>query len=153
MWELDHKEGSESHSVVSDSLQPHGLYIPWNSPGQNTRVGSSSLLQGIFSTQGSDPDLPHGRQMLYQLSHQGSSSSRLLDWVAISFPEDLPDPGIKQGSPALQADSLSTELSGKPKDIERLKAQDSIYIVIYLIIIQYSTYILCLFFAIIIKTF
>ena len=114
MWELDHKEGSESHSVVSDSLQPHGLYIPWNSPGQNTRVGSSSLLQGIFSTQGSDPDLPHGRQMLYQLSHQGSSSSRLLDWVAISFPEDLPDPGIKQGSPALQEDSLPSELPGKP---------------------------------------
>ena len=53
---------------------------------------------------------------------------------------DLPDPGIKQGSPALQADSLSTELSGKLKDIERLKAKDSIYIVIDLIIIQNSTY-------------
>ena len=38
---------SESHSVVSDSLQPHGLYSPWNSPGQNTRVGGLSLLQGI----------------------------------------------------------------------------------------------------------
>ena len=40
---------SESHSVVSDSLQHHGLYSPWNSPGQNTGVGSLSLLQGIES--------------------------------------------------------------------------------------------------------
>ena len=45
---------SESHSVVSDSLWPHGLYSPWNSPGQNTGVGSLSLLQGIFPTQGSN---------------------------------------------------------------------------------------------------
>ena len=42
----------ESHSVVSDSLRPDGLYSPWNSPGQNTGVGSFSLLQGIFPTQG-----------------------------------------------------------------------------------------------------
>ena len=42
---------SESHSVVSDSLQPHGLCSPWNSPGQNTGVGSLSLLQRIFPTQ------------------------------------------------------------------------------------------------------
>ena len=48
---------SESHSVVSDSLWPHGLYSPWNSPGQNTGVGSRSLLQGIFPTQGSNPGL------------------------------------------------------------------------------------------------
>ena len=39
---------------MSDSLWPHGLYSPWNSPGQNTGVGSLSLLQGIFSTQGSN---------------------------------------------------------------------------------------------------
>jgi len=45
---------------------------PWNSPGQNTGVGSSSLLQGIFPTQGSNPGLPHLGQILYQLSHQGS---------------------------------------------------------------------------------
>ena len=43
---------SEIHSVMSDSLGPHGLYSPWNSPGQNTEVGSLSLLQGIFPTQG-----------------------------------------------------------------------------------------------------
>ena len=42
---------SESHSVVSESLGSHGLYSPWNSPGQNTGVDSFSLLQGIFPTQ------------------------------------------------------------------------------------------------------
>ena len=46
----------------------------WNSPGQNTGAGSLSLLQGIFPTQGSNPSLPHCRQMLYHLSHQGSHS-------------------------------------------------------------------------------
>ena len=66
---------SESDSVVSDSLQRHGLYSPWNSPGQNTGVGSLSLLQGIFPTQGSNPDLPHCRWILYQLSHQGSPNT------------------------------------------------------------------------------
>ena len=42
-------DDDQSRSVVSDSLQPHGLCHPWNSPGQNTAVGSLSLLQGIFS--------------------------------------------------------------------------------------------------------
>ena len=37
---------SESHSVVSDSLQPHGLYSPWNSPCKNTRMGSCSPSPG-----------------------------------------------------------------------------------------------------------
>ena len=62
----------ESHSVVSDSLQPHRLYSPWNSLGQNTGVGS------LFPS-----------------------------------PGDLSNPWIEPGSPALQADSLPTELSGK----------------------------------------
>ena len=47
---------------------------PWNSPGQKTGVGSLSLLQGIFPTQRSNPGLPHCRQILYQLSHKGSSA-------------------------------------------------------------------------------
>ena len=48
---------SERHSAVSESLLPQGLYSPWNSPGQNTEVGSLSLLQQIFPTQGSKPGL------------------------------------------------------------------------------------------------
>ena len=67
---------SESHSVMPDSLQPHGLYRPWNSPGQNTGVGSLSLLQGIFPTQGLNPGLQSCRQILYQLSYQGSPALR-----------------------------------------------------------------------------
>ena len=63
---------SQSHSVVSDSLQPHGPQSPWSSPGQNTGVGSPSLLQGIFPTQGLNPGLPHCRWILYQMSYQGS---------------------------------------------------------------------------------
>ena len=63
--------------VVSDSLQPQVLCSPWNSSGQNTGVGSRSLPQGIFPTQGLNPGLPQGRQILYQLSHKGSPSYRL----------------------------------------------------------------------------
>ena len=60
---------------MSDTLRPHGLYNPWNSPGQNTGVGT------------------------------------------IPSPADLADPGIELGSPALQADSLPTGLSGKLRDV------------------------------------
>ena len=56
---------------MCDSLRPHGLYSSWHSPGQNTGVGSLSLLQGIFPTQGSNPDLLHCRRILHQLSPQG----------------------------------------------------------------------------------
>ena len=65
-------KNKKSCSVMSSSLQPHGLQSPWNSLGQN-RSG----------------------------------------WP-ILFPGDLPDPGIEQGSPALQGSSLPTEISGKP---------------------------------------
>ena len=94
---------SKSCSVVSDSLRPHGLYSPWNSLGQNTGVGSLSLLQGIFPTQGSNPGLPHCRRIVYQLTHKGSP--RILEWIAYPFSSRLLNPGIELGSPALQADS------------------------------------------------
>ena len=74
---------SESRSVMSNYLQPHELYSPWNSPGQNTGEGSLSLLQGMFPTQGLNPGLLHCRQVLYQLNHKGSS--RILEWVAYPF--------------------------------------------------------------------
>ena len=67
---------SEICSIVSDSLWPYGLYSPWNSPAQNTGVGSLSLIQGIFPIQGSNPSLPHYRQILYQLNHEGSPPLR-----------------------------------------------------------------------------
>ena len=55
---------NESHSIVSNSLQPHRVYCPWKSPGQNIGVGSHSLLQRIFPTQGSKSGLLHCRQTL-----------------------------------------------------------------------------------------
>ena len=73
-----------SHSVVSNSLRPHGLEPPGSSvhgdfQGKNTGVGCHALLQGIFPTQGSNPGLPHCRC----LSHQGNP--RILEWVAYPF--------------------------------------------------------------------
>ena len=73
MKSMKQKSENESCSVVSYSLQPHGLYCPWNSPDQNTGKG------GPFSS-----------------------------------PGDLPNPEMEPESPALQVDSLPTELSGKP---------------------------------------
>ena len=70
------KSESESHSIISDSLRPHGVYSPWNSPGQNTGLGSLSLLQGIFPTQGSNPGLLHRMWILHHLSHQRSPTDR-----------------------------------------------------------------------------
>ena len=64
-----------SHSVMSDSLQPHGIYpamllCSLAFPGKNTRVGSRCLLQGIFSTQGLNLGLLHCRQILYHCTTQ-----------------------------------------------------------------------------------
>ena len=56
---------------------------PWNSPSHNTGVGGLSPLHRIFPTQGSNPGLPHCRQILYQVSHKGSP--RILEWVAYPF--------------------------------------------------------------------
>ena len=81
---LSLKELNESHSVVSDSWWPHGLYRSWNSPGQNTGEGSLSLLQGIFLTRGLNPGLPHCMRILYQLSHKGSTREATKEGLKIS---------------------------------------------------------------------
>ena len=77
------KNENVSCSVMYDSLWSQGLYSPWNSTGQNTEVGSLSLLQGVFPTQGSNSGLLHCRRILYWLSHQGSP--KILEWVACPF--------------------------------------------------------------------
>ena len=97
-------------STLCDPIDgsPPGSTVPWDSPGKNTGMGCHFLLQGILPTQGSNPGLPHCRKMLYHLSHQGSpggkgiSNSCYYPWA--------PCPHLY----TLQADSLSTELSGKP---------------------------------------
>ena len=69
------KVQSVTRSVVSNSLQPHGLQparllSSWDSPDKNTGVDGHFLLQGIFPTQGLNPGLSHYRQILSCLSHQ-----------------------------------------------------------------------------------
>ena len=79
-----------SRSVVSDSLQPHGLQLtqllhPWGFSSQEywSILGCHALLQGIFPTQESNPGLPHCGQILYCLNHQGNPG--ILEWVAQPF--------------------------------------------------------------------
>ena len=64
-----------SHSVVSNSATPWtvAFWALWNFPGKNTGVGNLSLLQGIFLIQELNWDLLHCRQILYQLSYEGTS--------------------------------------------------------------------------------
>ena len=91
--EEDPKRNSEEHpcvpsrSLVSDcdsmDCRPPGSSVHGDSPGKNTGMGCHALLQGIFPTQGSNPGLPHFRQNLCGLSHQGSP--RTLEWVAYPF--------------------------------------------------------------------
>ena len=62
----------KSDSLWSFGLQPTMFLYLWEFSGKNTRMGSHSLLQGIFPTQGLKSGLLHCRQITYQLSHQGS---------------------------------------------------------------------------------
>ena len=87
-------------------FSPPDSSVHEDSPCKNSGVGCHALLQGISLTQGLSPGLPHCRQILYRVSHQGSP--RILE--PIPSPGDLPDPGIKPGSPVLQVDFLPTEL-------------------------------------------
>ena len=98
---------AQSHPTLCDPMDygVHGIlqarileWVAFPSPGD-------------LPTQGLKPGLLHCRQILYQLSHKGSPG--ILERVSVLLPVDLLDPGIELGSPALQADSLPTELSGK----------------------------------------
>jgi len=104
---------NESLSVMSDSLQPHGLYIPWNSPGQNTGEGSHSQSESEVAQ--SCPTLCDP----WTVAYQGPLSvgfSRQEYWSGLPFPSpgDLPNPGIELGSPALQEGALLSEPPRKP---------------------------------------
>ena len=96
---LGREDSLEKETATHSSILPHkilqteepgGLYSPRNSPGQNTGVGSLSLLQGIFPTQVSNPGLLHCRLILYQLSHQ--ASPRILEWVDYPFSSQSSQP-------------------------------------------------------------
>ena len=94
---------------------PPGSSVHGDSLGKNTGVDYHVLLQGIFPTQGLNPDLPPCRWILYYLSHK--ESLRILEQVAISSSGDLPDPEIEPespASPALAGGFFTTEPPGKP---------------------------------------
>ena len=84
-----------SRSVLSESLQPHGLQparllYPWNSPGKNTGVGRHFLLQGIFPTQRSNPGLLHCRQIVYQRATREARGPGKLCSLLFHFPSPFP---------------------------------------------------------------
>ena len=83
MWDLVSWKWKWESLIWVWLFAAHGLYSPWNSPGQNTGVGNLSFLQGIFPTQGLNPGLPHCRWILHQLRYKGSPS--ILECVAYSF--------------------------------------------------------------------
>ena len=71
--------------VISNSLQPHGLELsrilcPWDFPGKNTGMGSHSLLQGIFLTQGLNLGLLLCRQILLPSETPGKLKSNIFLW-------------------------------------------------------------------------
>ena len=75
---------------MPDSLWPHGpqltrLLCPWDVPDKDTGVGCHFLLQGIFSTQGSNPGLPHCRPILHRLSSKGSPTDPLIPSTELHY--------------------------------------------------------------------
>ena len=95
-WRNNFRKNEETEwscSVMSDSLWSHSLYPtrllhPWNFPGKSTGVGCHFLLQGIFLAWGTNPGIPHCRQMLYHLSHQGSPEAKWKQRPAVAVTGD-----------------------------------------------------------------
>ena len=71
---------AQLYPILCDSMDYSlpGSSVHGDSPGNNTGVGYHALLQGIFPTQGLNPGLLHCRQILYNLSHQGSPPCTLV---------------------------------------------------------------------------
>ena len=97
-------------SVGMDSLQPYGplfsrLLSPRDSPDKNTGVGNHPLLQGIFPNQGLNPGLPHCRQILYQLNHQG-----MLRWLLLCLYLQDPMSIVLHGKKKTNGNSINIAL-------------------------------------------
>ena len=107
---------SESHSVVSDSLQPHGLYSPWNSLGQNTGVNSLSPLQGNLSNPGIEPRSSTLQADSLPAEPQGKSEDIKKRWQEYTeelYKKDLNDPDNHHGVIAhLEPDIPDAKSSG-----------------------------------------
>ena len=106
------KNHSVIRSVMSRSLQPHGLFCSWNSPGQNTGVRIAvPFSRGSSQSRGwTQVSLSAGR---FCTSWATREAQEYWSRYPIPSPAYLPDPGIEPGSPAVQVDSLPTELSRK----------------------------------------
>ena len=74
-----------SNSLWPCELRPTRLLCPWNSPGKNTRMGSSMLLQGIFLTQGSNLHLLHCRQILYYWATREAHKNIIVNFILMFF--------------------------------------------------------------------
>ena len=114
----DCESENKSHSVLSDPLQPYGLYVACQAP-------LSMILQARILKWVAVPSPRGSSQARDQTQVSHFAGGFFTSWATkevqehwsgypIPSPEDLPDPGINPGSPALHADSLPTELSGKP---------------------------------------
>ena len=91
---------SESHSVVPDCLRPHGLYSPWNSPGQDTGVDSLSLLQGNLPNPGIEPRSPTLQADSLPAEPQGKPKNTGVDSLSLLqriFPTQESNQGLLHG--------------------------------------------------------
>ena len=94
-WSGWRSEVAQLCPTLCDPMDSSLPGCPWDFPSKNTGVGCHFLLQGIFPTQGSNPDLLHCRQMLYRLSHQ--ESQRILEWVAYPLSSGSSQPRNQTG--------------------------------------------------------
>ena len=108
---------------MSDSLRPHVLYNPWNSPGCNTGVGSLPLFQGTFPTQGSNPGLLHCRWIIYQLSHQ--ESPRILERAALPISVGSSQPKNRTGVSCIEGEFFTNWAIREDPTREKLRLDDS----------------------------
>ena len=119
-------EDDESRSVVSNSLWPYVPYSPWNSPGQNTGVGSCFLHQGIFSMQGSNPGLQHCRWILNQLSSIHGCNLKNNRMISVHFQgKPFSIPVIQVYAPTTNAEEAEVEHIPQPLMPKKLKLNSS----------------------------
>ena len=97
---------------ASLDYSPPGSSVHGDSSGKNTGVGFHALFQGSLPIQGSNPGLPHCRQILYHLSHQGSP--RILEWVAMPSSRGSSQPRDLTQISLIASGFLPSESPGKP---------------------------------------
>ena len=88
------RKWNESNSVVSNSLWPHRLYSPWNSPGQNTGVDSFPFSKDLPNP-GIEPRSPS--LQVDSLPTEPQGSPRVLEWVAYPFSRGSSQPRNQTG--------------------------------------------------------